>query len=127
MTGRAPERIYWPKRNRARLPDSAVYVGRPTIYGNPFQATSAADARSAYESLLLPGATTVSLGPGLWIARDAHAHSLHWAYRDFMRDEALPSLRGKSLACDCPAGVPCHADVLLDLANTPTQKATSDA
>jgi hypothetical protein len=31
--------------------------------------------------------------------------------------EALPSLRGKNLACWCPLGRPCHADVLLDLAN----------
>jgi hypothetical protein len=26
-------------------------------------------------------------------------------------------LRGKDLACWCPPDLPCHADVLLDLAN----------
>lgn len=26
-------------------------------------------------------------------------------------------LRGKDLACDCPLDIPCHGDVLLDLAN----------
>lgn len=31
----------------------------------------------------------------------------------------LPSLRGKNLACWCKLGSPCHADVLLDLANRP--------
>lgn len=30
----------------------------------------------------------------------------------------LPELRGKNLACWCPLDQPCHADVLLELANT---------
>lgn len=30
---------------------------------------------------------------------------------------ALPKLRGKNLACWCPLDQPCHADVLLELAN----------
>ena len=29
----------------------------------------------------------------------------------------LPELRGKNLACFCPLDQPCHADVLLELAN----------
>lgn len=29
----------------------------------------------------------------------------------------LPELRGKNLACWCPLDQPCHADVLLELAN----------
>lgn len=33
---------------------------------------------------------------------------------------ALPELRGKNLACWCRSGEPCHADVLLELANRPT-------
>lgn len=34
---------------------------------------------------------------------------------------ALPSLRGKNLACWCKPGEPCHADVLLELANSPSR------
>lgn len=33
----------------------------------------------------------------------------------------LAELRGKNLACWCKLGSPCHADVLLELANAPTQ------
>ena len=29
----------------------------------------------------------------------------------------LPELRGKNLACFCPLDRPCHADVLLEMAN----------
>lgn len=32
---------------------------------------------------------------------------------------ALPGLRGKNLACWCAHGLPCHADVLLAIANRP--------
>lgn len=31
--------------------------------------------------------------------------------------EIKRELRGKDLACWCPLGQPCHADVLLELAN----------
>lgn len=33
--------------------------------------------------------------------------------------EQLAQLRGKNLACWCPLDQPCHADVLLDIANGP--------
>ena len=31
--------------------------------------------------------------------------------------DRLPELRGKNLACWCKPGSPCHADVLLEIAN----------
>lgn len=35
------------------------------------------------------------------------------------QDEIITELSGKNLACFCKIGDPCHADVLLELANTP--------
>jgi hypothetical protein len=32
----------------------------------------------------------------------------------------LPELRGKNLACFCKPGEPCHADILIELANRET-------
>jgi hypothetical protein len=37
--------------------------------------------------------------------------------RDWVNGEDLSELRGKNLACFCKIGEPCHADVLLELAN----------
>lgn len=37
-----------------------------------------------------------------------------------LRDGASTRLRGKNLACWCPLGEACHADVLLELANKET-------
>jgi Domain of unknown function (DUF4326) len=33
-------------------------------------------------------------------------------------EEAKRELRGKNLACWCPLNQPCHADVLLEIANS---------
>src|SRR5262245_26590313 len=40
-------------------------------------------------------------------------------YRDFIREENLDptELQGKDLSCTCKLTEPCHADVLLQLAN----------
>jgi hypothetical protein len=34
------------------------------------------------------------------------------------KDQVRAALRGKNLACWCPLDQPCHADVLLNLANS---------
>lgn len=39
-----------------------------------------------------------------------------WTRREAILS-ALPTLRGKPLACWCKPGCPCHADILLRLAN----------
>jgi hypothetical protein len=38
----------------------------------------------------------------------------------------IAPLRGKNLACWCPPGQPCHADVLLQVANEPKRVARTD-
>jgi len=40
-----------------------------------------------------------------------------WADSDAYRQAARRVLRGKNLACWCALDAPCHADVLLELAN----------
>jgi hypothetical protein len=74
------------------VPEGAVYVGRPTKWGNPFP-ISLKDDRDVV------------------IAR----------YRRWVCDQpsllaALPDIRGKCLVCWC-APAACHADILLELAN----------
>jgi hypothetical protein len=44
----------------------------------------------------------------------------HWLLSDAgreTREAARHELRGKDLACWCPINKPCHADVLLEVAN----------
>lgn len=90
-----PERIQRRRTKGWRMPEGAVYVGRPTRWGNMF-GTTARD--------------TITVGT----AREAVA-----CFRSVVTAEKwdLRALRGKSLACWCALDQPCHADVLLELAN----------
>lgn len=81
---------------------TAVSVARPSMWGNPFIVTegrSARDAVSAFRTWL-----TTDVTAGLPERKAAILAN-------------LPRLRGKNLACWCKPGAPCHADVLLELAN----------
>lgn len=113
-----------------RMPPNTVYVGRPTIWGNPFDAPSFGRFASVW----------LSLDPR---EKANHHIAVVEIYRDWidrwprgvpevewgklvcgLESQAAPSrgqivrhLRGLNLACWCPLDRPCHADVLLDLAN----------
>ena len=99
----------------------AVHVARPGKWGNPhvalrtwyhqgiagrppFDAVTAADADRE------GAAIAVALFRRVWETslKGASSHSCQ---------AALAELRGKNLACWCKPGAPCHADVLLELAN----------
>lgn len=77
----------------------AVIVARPSKWGNPFRIGQQgikghSDAVWAFEA---------------WLNGSAAGRRL--------KREARQDLRGRDLACWCPAHEPCHADVLLWYAN----------
>jgi hypothetical protein len=103
-----PEQVVKPirvqRRRGQKLPPNTVYVGRPTVWGNPFKGPTREEAIEMYRADLeeaLPD----------WSGECGGAD---WAVEAAIR---LPELRGKNLACWCPLNLPCHADVLLELAN----------
>ena len=124
----SPQRIQRKRTKGWRMPEGAVYVGRPTQWGNPF----------------IPGEQCQ-----LWhkdCSQDARPGDM---YRDwFMVTDQLNAVRlfrscidpddhrwtdmlpgvpdlnnvraqlaGRDLACWCKLSDPCHADVLLEFAN----------
>ena len=98
-----PRRIQRHRTKGWRMPAGAIYVGRPSRWGNPWR-------------------TDDDLGRGLlW-----DAQIVTDLYRiDLMTKEPLgfdlagfvAPLRDRDLMCWCPLDQPCHADVLLELAN----------
>lgn len=94
----------------------ARYVGRGTIYGNPFQT----GGRTHFFRL---GVWTPTLITG---AESAVRLYRNWVNRDVRYNTGispptareLSSLRGHDLVCWCPLDSPCHADVLLEIANS---------
>ena len=80
------------KRDRGHPP--ATYVGRPTKWGNPFQIGPDGNRAQVIEKYKV----WLQQSPALLIA-------------------AKQELVGKNLECWC-APLPCHADILLKIANT---------
>ena len=119
---------------RAEHPD-AVIVDRRTKWGNPFKVGDRFVNRAPAHRCPYP--TDMDVGyrerRDAWtgepytervdIVSDAkHAVALfrkHIRYEDDHWDPFLVrnELRGRDLACWCKLGEPCHADVLLELAN----------
>lgn len=96
-----PLRIQRRRTKGYRMPHGAVYCGRPTIWGNPFE--TAAEFRQ-WLSCRVPGICSFGDFARLIGARNTI----------FGR---VSELRGKQLACWCPLDRPCHVDVLCELAN----------
>ncbi len=106
-----PSRIQLSRAKGWRMPAGAVKVDRSTIYGNPFyvgQDGDAAECVRRYRQFLMGAAVMPSTSAG------RHRASGHPLMPRLRHD-----LRGKPLACWCALGAPCHADVLLELANAP--------
>lgn len=93
----APKRIQRQRTKGWRMPPNTVYVGRPSMFQNPFKLS---DCENREEC----------------IAKFRHHLSLYFAGA-LLRDRVIEHLRGKNLACWCPLDQPCHADVLLEIAN----------
>jgi len=106
-----PQRIQRKREKGWRMPPNTISVARPGKWGNPFRIAPAFES----EGCKMPEITAesaVSLYRE-WIERALENHPSTY--------DALQDLRGKNLACFCRLDQPCHADVLLDLANRKPQ------
>lgn len=106
-----PERIQLRRTKGWRMPPNTVKVTRPGRWGNPF----VIGQEYVRPKMQAGGGQTTGV-----VADRDHAVRL---YRRFtaretrVQIEAYQELRGKNLACWCPLDQPCHADVLLEIAN----------
>lgn len=132
-----PRRIQRQRTKGWRLPEGAVYVGRPTKWGNPFRrrgggaeaistvalamtlglcepelSTAAAVLRFAYQLGEVPD----NLLPAVLIKVWGEDPEL-----PFTAEDVRSELAGKDLVCWCPLGQPCHAETLLRVANRPAE------
>ena len=116
-----PRRIQRRRTKGWRMPEGAVYVGRPTRWGNPFVVSQGFAAERAV-------ALFSYTAHGIWVPHacldevdSAQAYRAHWAWLERLGGHpvelARAELRGRDLACWCPLDAPCHADVLLEIAN----------
>ena len=126
-----PERIQLSRKKGWRLPEGAVSVARPGRWGNPFKI---GERFVLFPNLGWGPPTSLKVGPinavrpmivvptVVEIADRAQAVEWFRAWMEsYLNSENrldLSVLTGHDLACWCPLdGGPCHADVLLELAN----------
>lgn len=100
-----PVRIQLRRAKGWRMPPNTVKVDRSTRWGNPYRLHG-----DGYPM-------TPAVAVGCFTAL-VNAHQ-GWVMRDQLTDldDVRRELAGKNLACWCPLDQPCHADVLLWLAN----------
>lgn len=97
-----PQRVQLKRSKGWKMPVNTLKVDRTTRWGNPF---SAAECGST--------ATGVALH-GRWLRGEIAAPGgAEPPSAARLRD----ALGGRNLACWCPADGPCHADLLLAIAN----------
>lgn len=101
MQSEKPQRIQLSRKKGWRLPEGAVNVARPTKWGNPFRVATPASGNMGRQT------------------RAGAVKAFRYRLIGLVAIGAidLAPLRGKSLACWCPIGQPCHADVLMEFAN----------
>ena len=87
----APVRIQRKRTKGWKMPPNTIYVGRGSTWGNPFTFENSGNVH-----------------PAIRFACET---------APLLSRECFAPLRGKNLACWCALDQPCHADVLLELAN----------
>ncbi len=94
-------------KRKDKIPEDAVYVGRPSKYGNHI---TVKELKS-----LFPNDTQEELNRKAvdWYREYLEAHFM--SHPEFLA-EIRNELKGHDLVCWC-APLPCHADILLELAN----------
>ena len=104
-----------------------VYVGRPSRWGNPFEVTPEYSRELAVQMYALHLSSYFG-----WVVRETARAWKGWPVQSTEFEDWIRPLRGKNLACWCgirynnDERIPCHADILLELANegykTPTNR-----
>ena len=117
-----PERIQLSRRKGWRKPENTLVVSRPARLGNPFTVEewglerSLCLFRNTARANWNPSALSQDEPDAVW----DRAYELHQAWLKRLGWhplELLRTCRGMNMACWCPLDQPCHADILLELAN----------
>jgi len=112
----APKRVQMSRKYpwRADNPD-AVIVARPSKWGNPYEVVKEFGewgVRPPGYPLIEPATASLTKAKAAAHAVAFYRHCAQWN-----GDEIRAALAGRDLACWCALDQPCHADVLLEIAN----------
>lgn len=139
-----PQRIQLRRTKGWRMPENTVKVDRTTKWGNPFNLKKSEHCWTAiafgekgdpagrhaasvkmFRLWLEGGRSAIVAGCGLYLSSDdGEQKAISEAPTIEVKTPPSASmiereLSGKNLACWCHPAMPCHADVLLEIANRP--------
>lgn len=97
-----PRRIQRSRAKGWKMPQNAIYVGRPTLWGNRYKV-------GTWSNML--GRNVETIEEAIRLYREVVWSAPHM--QAYIREQ----LRGKDLVCWCRLDAPCHADILLEIAN----------
>jgi hypothetical protein len=105
-----PSRIQVKPIKGWRMPDNTIYVGSPSKWKNPYKVGDT-----------FPLLNVLTNEPYEREINASHAKTLFKmkveSFGKAAEKEIISELKGKNLACRCKIDAPCHADVLLEIAN----------
>lgn len=118
-----PHRVQRKRTKGWKMPENTVYVGRPSQFGNRFVVGARRNGFCGDEAATLAHYADYTKNVDLWDAWPVADPKI--AVRAFRTmqcrgsfvERVKTTLRGKNLACWCDLDQPCHADVLLEIAN----------
>lgn len=104
------------------MPEGAIYVGRPSKWGNPYTIEEfGLELSLNLYAMSIQGCWVPGFLPDHLVTT---AYEIHCAFLKTFDQTPLEDmyyeLRGRDLACWCSLDQGCHADVLLELANAGT-------
>lgn len=112
-----------------RAPEGTVNCTRPSVFGNPFRIGRYYAKGDLHETLSSKAKSHGQFVESLceprsrrFVRIDDAAQAVEW-YKWWIRATNIQprikkELKGKNLMCWCRIGQPCHADVLLEIANS---------
>lgn len=142
-----PVRVQRRRSKGWKMPPNTVSVTRPGRWENPFKvggyfkiggrlggggAIGAASCDWMQRIIWEPSDERAAVLEGYTLIK-SREHAVAWFRRladnwtASLRAECQRELAGRNLACWCPLSQPCHADVLLEIANAPTNTAGARA
>lgn len=142
MLDRMPRRIQLRRRKGWRKPEGAVVVARPSKWGNPFVVRKSGREWELKEPRT--GMHTICTGRDPLVRESVQLFERHFIHGELGRRTIREQLGGKDLCCwcrlcdkhslfgrpwnePCDDCSPCHADVLLRIANEiPQQRPIPD-
>lgn len=116
-----PKRIQRKRTKGWKMPENAVSVTRPGPWGNPF-VVHHPNGPETMKKAMTPEMAVASFRAMIEKEGGWFPVPLPWPKGKIPAqfttvEDVKRELQGKDLACFCPLDQPCHADVLLEIAN----------